>query len=182
MFMWASDWLPQGDVITYSTQDGSGYKLWTLPLTGSKEPETPLGTDFETIQGQFSPDGRWIAYMSRETGRFEIFVQPFPPTGARWQVSTNGGTRPRWRGDGKELFYFSRTGSARGMFMAVPIGVKGETIEAGLAEPLFEVGMAVGHNYDVTADGRRFIVSAYTKEVLSSPITVVLNWQAALKE
>ncbi len=182
MLMWASDWLPQGDVITYSTHDGSGYKLWTLPLTGSKEPETPLGTDFETIQGQFSPDGRWIAYMSRETGRFEIFVQPFPPTGARWQVSTNGGTRPRWRGDGKELFYFSSTGSARGMFMAVPIGVKGETIEAGLAEPLFEVGMAVGHNYDVTADGRRFIVSAYTEEVLSSPITVVLNWQATLEQ
>ena len=180
--VWPNDWKPQGDIIAYSSSDESGFKLWTLPLAGTREPTTPLGTDFQTIQGQFSPDGRWLAYMSDETGRFEVFVQPFPPTGAKWQVSTNGGSRARWRGDGKELFYFSSVGSNRGMLMAVPIRVRNDTVEAGLAEPLFEVGMPTGVNYDVTADGRRFIVSAFTQEVSSSPITVVLNWQAALAE
>jgi hypothetical protein len=137
------------------------------------------------VHGQVSPDGRWLAYASNESGRLEVFVQSFPNAGGRWQISKDGAVHPRWRGDSKELFYYALDSR----LMAVPI--KGDTaIEAGAAVPLFtarllggpDLSLGLKQQYDVTRDGQRFLLNALIEESAPSPITVVLNWTSALKK
>src|SRR5213083_2964398 len=109
-----------------------GWDIWALPLDGDRKPFPVVQTDFEERDGQFSPDGKWIAYQSNESGRFEIHVQPFSGSerqvSGKWQVSTTGGAQVRWRHDGKELFYIALDGR----LMAVPIRLAsdGQSIEA----------------------------------------------------
>ena len=105
----------------------TGYDLWVLPLEGDRKPQPYLQTQFRENQGQFSPDGHWVAYTSDESGRLEVYVQPFPAAGGKWQISTNGGENPKWRRDGKELFYL---GLDRRL-MAVEVKTA-PTFEAGL--------------------------------------------------
>jgi Tol biopolymer transport system component len=128
---------------------------------------------------QFSPDGAWIAYASDESGRFEVYVQPFPGPGARSQVSTDGGTQPRWRRDGKELFYREPSGR----FMAVRTAAGAGSFNAGAPQPLFAARTPTtpGTHYDVTADGQQFIVSVPLGAQDASPLTLVLNWPALLR-
>jgi Tol biopolymer transport system component len=137
------------------------------------------------VQGQVSPDGRWLAYASNESGRYEVFVQSFLNAGGRWQISKDGAVHPRWRGDSKELFYYAPDSR----LMAVPI--KADTaIVAGAAVPLFAARMLGGpgvslglkQQYDVTRDGQRFLLNSLTEESAPSPITVVVNWTSALKK
>ena len=85
----------------------TGYDLWVLPLEGERKPVPYLQTQFNEQMGQFSPDGRWVAYTSSESGRGEIYIQPYPADGGKWQVSTDGGRQSRWRADGKELYYLT---------------------------------------------------------------------------
>jgi Tol biopolymer transport system component len=152
-----------------------------LPLHGDRKPFPVVATSFEEKDAQFSPDGRWIAYQSNETGRFEIYVQPFPGPGRKELVSTNGGAQVRWRRDGRELFYIALDGR----LIAVPIrfAPNGQTFEAGAALPLFatSVGGAVQgrdrQQYVVSADGQRFLMSILPEDQSPSPITVVLNWK-----
>jgi hypothetical protein len=125
-----------------------------------------------------SPDGRWIAYESDESGRYEVYVQSFPASGGKWQISTAGGAEPRWRGDSKELFYV-----ARGKLMAVEVKTGASTFEAGIPRTLFAPPLASDqrrNRYVVTADGKRFLVRTPVGET-SMPITVVMNWTAAVK-
>src|SRR5262249_415037 len=129
----------------------------------------------------FSPDGGWIAYQSNESGRFEIYVQPFPGPGGKWQLSTEGGSQPRWRRDGKELFYISPDNK----LIAVPIRLSsaGKTVELGTPMPLFQTRI-VGepgiilrtHQYAVSPDGQRFLINVNAEEASVGPITVILNW------
>jgi dipeptidyl aminopeptidase/acylaminoacyl peptidase len=159
--------------------------LWILPLAGDRQPREYLTSDFSEVQGRLSPDGRWLAYISNESGRYEVYVQPFPAApGKRTQVSKGGGTHPRWRNDGKELFYLA----ADGQLMAV--AVKAESrFEAGAATELFELRgfgttsapASARYPYDVTADGQRFIILKQVEDASTQNITVVLNWTAALK-
>jgi hypothetical protein len=147
-----------------------------------------LQTQFAERQGQFSPDGRWIAYTSNESGpdQYQVYVQSFPAGAGKFQVSTGaGGTQPRWRRDGKEIFYIA----ADGKIMAVDVKTAPK-FEAGAPKALFDPRMAIGgpaytyFRYDVTADGKRFLVNSVAgapESSASTPITVVLNWQAALK-
>lgn len=157
------------------------YRLWILPLIGDRRPYRFYAVECYQQHGQFSPDGKWIAYSSNETGDFEVYVQPFPATGAKFQISTHGGAQPRWRGDGKEMYYRSRDGKV--MAVSVSLGAK---LEVGLPHMLFQVRPdplypSLGSSYDVTRDGQRFIVNTSFENDRGSPISVIVNWPAALK-
>jgi Tol biopolymer transport system component len=191
----AQDWSRDGKFLLYSVNvDGledftASHDLWVLPLTpGDHKPELYLGTEFNETQGQFSPDSRLIAYSSNASGgnKYEIYVQPFPTASSgKGKVSTGGGIAPRWRGDGKELFYVS----ADSKMMAVEVRTS-PVLEFGSPKVLFHApiwGGGTTHNvtrYDVTADGRKFLINSVAAEQPApppSPITVVLNWTALLK-
>jgi eukaryotic-like serine/threonine-protein kinase len=157
--------------------------LWVLPLQGDRKPTPFLRTEFNESSGQFSPDGHWIAYTSDESGSNEIYVREFSSGSAqgpgeaagKWLISKGGGTDPRWRRDGRELFYVASDGK----FMSVDISAK-PACEAGVPRPLFQLppGFIGG---DVTADGRRFLIGVPVAQSASVPFTVVLNWQTTLK-
>jgi len=158
--------------------------LWVLPLQGDRKPTPFLRTEFNESAGQFSPDGHWIAYTSDESGSSEIYVREFFSSSAhgsedaagKWLISKGGGTDPRWRRDGRELFYVASDGK----FMSVDISAK-PAFEAGVPRPLFQLppGFIGG---DVTTDGRRFLVGLPVAQSASVPFTVVLNWQTTLKK
>jgi Tol biopolymer transport system component len=176
---YVTDWSPDGRFIAYEEMgSGTGSDLWVLPLSGDRKPIPFLRTEFYEGQGQFSPDGRWMAYVSNESGRAEVYVQAFPASGGKWQISTAGGFFPRWRGDGKELFYRA----ADRKIMAVSVQAD-STLRVGQPRALFEIRVSdVPVNpYTVSADGQRFLVNTPTEESNASPITVVLNWTAELK-
>jgi Tol biopolymer transport system component len=131
-----NDWSPDGRWLLYRINDSaSGADLWALPLEGEKKPVPVVRTEFNERDGQFSPDGKWIAYQSDESGRFEIYVQPFLGPGEKWQVSTNGGAQVRWRKDGKEIFYLGLDAT----LMAVPFTTSGDgkRVEPERPVPLF---------------------------------------------
>ena len=149
-----------------------------MPLDGDRKPFPVVQTNFDERDAQFSPDGKWIAYQSNESGRFEIYVQPFPGPGAQVLISTNGGAQARWRRDGKELFYIALDNR----LMAVPIRLasNGQTVEA--ARPFrcspraWSARCKAIAQYMVASDGQRFLMNTVTEEA-TSPITVILNWK-----
>jgi Tol biopolymer transport system component len=172
-------WTADGRYIVFDKIDPkSNFDVWILPLAGDRKPLPILHGQFNESHSQVSPDGRWIAYSSDETGRSEIYVQSFPSPGGKWQVSTDGGDQASWRADGKELFYLS----AGKKLMAVDVKAAGSSFEAGVARLLFETslppnGIADFRNqYVATADGQRFLVTALADEAPSSPINVVVHW------
>jgi len=176
------DWSPDGRYLFFEVREPGGKsKLWVLPSFGDRKPVPLLQTRFNESMAVFSPDGKWIAYVSDESGRPDVYVQTFPVSTAKWRVSTAGGSQPRWRRDGREIFYVGPDHR----LMAVPVKA-GASFEAGVPAPLFELGTSFGtgfrYQYDVTSDGQRFFVirAAETKE--AHPITVVLNWTASLKK
>lgn len=153
--------------------------------------ESPLlHTPFGELHGQISPDGKWLAYESNETGRTEVYVQPFPQGTSKWQVSTNGGTFSRWRRDGRELFYMSQ--NSRGKMMAVDVKSSGSAFEAGAPKELFDSGFVGAahsggpyHTYAVSPDGQRFLIprsASNDQQTTAAPIVVVLNWLEGLKK
>jgi len=142
-----------------------------------------LNSGFEEHEGQFSPDGQWVAYHSNASGRFEVYVRHFPKAEGQEQISTSGGIQPRWRPDGKELYYLAPDGS----MMAAPIAVKGTTLEAGAPVQLFQPRIVGGgteadtrQQYDVAANGL-FLINAITNQASAAPITIILNWTGAQK-
>jgi len=154
---------------------------WDLELLSLPERKvtTFLKTDFDEDLGDFSPDGRWIAYASNESGRYEVYVQPFPGPGGKWQISTSGGSMPVWRRDGKELFYLA----ADRRLMAVPV-VTGEAFETGTPVALFEARLKddPDRHYDVSADGQRFLLTTPLGDDSTPPITLVQNWTVLLRQ
>jgi hypothetical protein len=123
-----SDWSPDGRYLLFATQSPqSGFDLMALPLFGERKPIVVARSPQAEVDGRISPDGRWVAYVSTETGSPEVYVQPFPPPGARTQVSIGGGSRPRWRRDSGELFY----AALDNRLMVVPITTNGKAIEQG---------------------------------------------------
>ena len=165
------DWSRDGKFIVYSQySEQTKDDLWLLPLEGDRKPVPYLQTPFSEAEDRFSPDGRWMAYTSNESGQPQVYVQAIPPSGAKWQVSTAGGNRPEWRRDGKELFYVATDQK----LMAAPVKA-GSGFEAGSPQPLFE---PVPVGYQPSADGQRFLVSVRAAGEASTPapITVVVNW------
>jgi Tol biopolymer transport system component len=171
------DWSRDGRFLLYASVDEkSRYGLWVLPLshgpTASGTPVRYLASEFNYHQGRFSPDGQWIAYTSNQSGRDEVYVQPFPDSSIdRVKVSQAGGTQPRWRRDGKELFYISTVGSK---VMAVDVTPQ-PRFRAGIPRSLFTAALLGAgnpaitintHRYDVTADGQRFLLPAASAETV----------------
>jgi Tol biopolymer transport system component len=203
-----SDWSAAGQFILYQSNDPQTARdLWVRPMSvanaspagrsqqeteGDRKPWVFLKTSFDESFGQFSPDGRWVAYMSNESERNEIYLRPFAkptvvgapanPAARQWPISTAGGIHPRWRPDGKELYYIGPNGE----MMAAPIAVTGTTLEPGTPVALFPtriygggVNNIQGRQYDVTRDGR-FLINTVLDDA-SSPITLLLNWKPPAK-
>jgi Tol biopolymer transport system component len=176
------DWSKDGRFLVYAQPDSkSKYDLRILPLAGNRKPILLLHNEFNQRCGMLSPDGKWIAYASDESGRYEIYVQAFSEkgegSGRKWQVSYNGGTWPKWRRDGKELFYLS---AAREM-VAVDVNT-GATFQSGSPHLLFQTGIYTPDaRFEVSADGRRFLIPTGGSEGTPAPPTVVVNWTKAVK-
>jgi eukaryotic-like serine/threonine-protein kinase len=178
---------PDGKTLLYFSDDPRGGKmgsdLWVLPLV-PEQPGTPLKprafiqTPFAEFFAHFSPDGKWVAYTSDESGRIEVYVVPYPGPGGKRQISTGGGNRPLWRSDGKEIFY-QQTGD----LMAAEIAVRNGSFEVGKVQKLFGgIGSSRGYLYAPAAGGQKFIVSQQGAEKTSQPYTLVHNWPALLKK
>ncbi|HYW47218.1 MAG TPA: protein kinase [Bryobacteraceae bacterium] len=186
MVKYLDDWSRDGRFLLYmEPSPKNGMDLWALPdpLGGGERKPIPFAnTQFNETMGQFSPDSRWVAYCSDESGRYEIYVRPFPPGGehsGKWMVSSAGGLQPRWRGDGKELFYLAPDRKV----MAVDVKTE-PAFQASPPHPLFDtpsVGSNTLYRYDVARDGKRFLLTVPASGVASDPATVVLNWEAGLK-
>jgi len=183
-----SSWSRDGRFLLYSASDAKGKSaLWVLPLEGDKKPFLFLHTEFNESDGQFSPDGHWVAYVSDESGRNEIYVRPFSPesggtasaAGGKWLISKAGGTDPRWRGDGKELYYIALDGK----LMAVELATS-SVLQAAVPKVLFQTQVIsnTSFRWDVTTDGKRFLVMGPATEFSQAPFTVVLNWPSLLKK
>jgi serine/threonine protein kinase/Tol biopolymer transport system component len=163
------DWSADGRHIMYAVTTTTGLDLRALPLSGERTPFDVARTSFSELNARFSPDGRWVAYQSNETGQFEIHVQPFPGPGPKVQVSVGGGTLPRWRRDGGELFYIALDKR----LMAVSIAQSGSRLETDPPQALFTLSATKG--YEPSPDGQRFLVTEVVSE--ASPISVILNWK-----
>ena len=178
------DWSRDGRYLLYSEiAPKTGLDLWALPLNGDRKPVVVLQTPFNEKSGTFSPDGKWIAYDSDASGRPEVYVRAFPVSGDPWQVSKQGGSLPKWRADGKELFYM---GADMNKVMAADVRIAGTSFQSDPPRELFPIvpmGFHATSPYDVTPDGQRFLVLETTVRVEErEPLTVVVNWQAGLKK
>jgi len=174
----AMDWSRDGKYILVRGANVLWYLAW--PERVAKPLVQAKGV---VRSAQFSPDGRWMAYASNETGRIEIYVSPFPGGNGKWQVSTAGGQEPRWRPDGKELFYLSPDGK----MMAVPVAT-GASFEAGSPVALFQthrrqpISSQDLFSYDVSADGKRFLIATKLDEGNAAPLSVLLNWASEMEK
>jgi len=171
------DWSRDGRFILY--QRGSPTTradVWVLPLFGDRKPMSFLQTAADERDAHFSPDGKWVAYTSDESGATEVYVQPFPATGAKFQISSDSATfpRPRWANDGQELFYVS----SENKLMSVALSYR-HGIEAAAPKPLFNLAWTA--DYAASRDGRRFLLQRVTNDPFAAPIDMILNWPATLK-
>ena len=185
-------WSRDGRFIVYSEYDPATlHDLWVLPVNESGEPSGKpilfLRTGFREYDGQISPDGHWMAYTSEESGKPEVYVRPFPASDGQWRISTSGGEQPRWRGDGKELFFPAPDGKMTAVPVKAVSGAK-PSLDVGVPAALFDSHIEprgpvdLTWRYDVTADGKRFLVNTTTAAVSHPPLTVVVDWQAGLKK
>jgi Tol biopolymer transport system component len=174
----ATDWSSDDRFLLYSSlAPKNKYDLWVVPLQGDRKPVPILQTEFNELHGQFSPNVHWIAYQSDQSGRPEVYVQAFPTSGGAVTVSTGGGERPRWRSDGKELFYLSPDRK----MMAVDVNTTATPFEPGHPRELFQTHVAnmpfLVPAYDVTPDGQRFLIQIDADEAKGPrPLTVIMNW------
>lgn len=176
---YATGWSRDKPYLVYASWDAkTKWDLWTLPMAGERQPSLYVQSEFDEFQAHLSTDGRFVAYTSNESGVYEVYVQPFPASGAKWQVSTSGGAQPRWGGDGRELFYLA----ADLKLMAVKVESSGG-FDPGIPRALFQTevtGLVDARNhYEVSSDGQRFLVST-VQEPASSSMGVVINWPAKL--
>jgi Tol biopolymer transport system component len=173
-----SDWSPDGSALCLNRRgEKTQTDIWILPLDGDKKPRVFVQTAYNESGGRFSPDGRWIAYVSDETGQEEVFIRPYPGPGTALKVSDAGGRAPAWRRDGRELFYVS----ADNRTMAVEIRSNGPAIEAGTTRTLF-TRTPLMSEYDPFPDGKRFLVNRLIEPKETDPITLVTNWTEKIRK
>ncbi len=173
---------PDGRFLVYERRmtNEAGYHLWVLPLFGDGKPFPIVQDAFEEREPAVSPDGKWMTYQSNESGRREIYVTAFPRGGAKWLVSTNGGTSAKWRRDGKELFFLDPTDK----IVAVDVNASGNAVRLGTPHDLFQtVGVQREYGpFDVTVDGKKFLLNSGNLKEGGDPFTLVLNWPSELKK
>lgn len=171
---------PDGRLLVYAFWTGSDdWDIWAVPLIGPREPRSVVQAPGVQDDPQVSPDGQWLAYHSRESGRSEVRVQALKASSATWQVSAAGGTEPRWRSDGKELYFLDLDGK----LMVVPVR-DGPGWRGAPAQPLFDTVALLGSHaavYVPASDGRRFLFDVAIPDSPPLTIKVVLNWFEALK-
>jgi Tol biopolymer transport system component/DNA-binding winged helix-turn-helix (wHTH) protein len=179
-----SDWSSDGRFLLYTDlQEGTVLHLWVMPMTGDRKPYRFLSGDAADVEGQFSPDGDCVAYSSNESGRWQVYVAAFPGPGGKYQISTDGGQQPRWRRDGKELFFLSR--DRRLMAVSVKAGAK---FEFTGPTPLFEtqahepITAEEFFTYDTSPDGQRFLINVNVEQENPPPVDIILNWATQLKK
>src|SRR6476646_4709276 len=166
-----TDWSPDGKSILFSPQNPtSGRDIWLLPLTGNKKPVKLLASAADEMHGNFSPNRRLIAYTTNESGKFQVNVQTLSLSNRTWHVSTNGGSEPRWRADGREIYYLSHDKK----LMAVAVG---EGPSFGIPRVLFQTRVPTGvtatrTHYVPSRDGKRFLINTQSVDTPSTPITV----------
>ena len=175
----ASDWSRDGKYIAFAS--GFPADVWLLPLGDNKKPFKLVSSPSDQMHANFSPDGRFIAYTSNESGRYEVYVEPLPQSDRRWPISINGGYEPRWRADSREIYYLSEDRQ----LMAVPVSSGAKPF--GLPRRLFQTDVHPGVSllrtrYVPSGDGTRFLVHTRSRDLRSVSITVVLNWTAGLKK
>jgi len=175
-----TDWSRDGQFVIYDmAADQNRQDVWVLPMTGDRQPKPFLTGPYDETQARLSPNGRWIAYTSDESGRSEVYVQTFPEPGGKWQVSTRGGSDPVWRADGRELFYIS----SDQQLMAMPVTAS-TTFDVVVPEPLFPIRVlqpiGARNHYDVSSDGQTFYVVAPLQGGSVGTTTVVVNWAATV--
>jgi Tol biopolymer transport system component len=176
-----SDISPDGKVLLYETGTTKTQgDIWVLPMNapGGATDTNPfpfLQTEFNEFGAVFSPDGRWVAYVSNESGQYEVYVKAFQGEGSHWQVSLAGGSAPRWRGDGKEIFYISPDGQ----LMAADIVLSAASVDMNNVRSLLPVSLVQG-DYDVTADGKRFLLNSVVESQNQAPLALVTNWDEEL--
>jgi eukaryotic-like serine/threonine-protein kinase len=190
--IWPTSWSRDGRFILYTrglalVQE----EIWVLPVAGDRKPRLFVQAPVAAYDGQFSSNGQWVAYTSKESGREQIYVVPFDAarilnttpgsvvtSGAdKWQISASGGRFPRWRGDGKEIFYLS----SDNQIMAAEVEEQGNSIRVRPAQALFRAAVAPSYSpYDVTPDGKKFVINTLSEP--STPLTLVVNWTANLKK
>ena len=179
--IYPSDVSPNGSVLLYTRATGPSTDLWYVPLGAGRTPHPFVQTAFHERDGQFSPDGKWVAYQSNASGHFEIYLQPFPGPGDRIQVSAGGGQQVRWARSGSELFYVA--GDQRLTAVGVTFGPNGKPV---LGPPLslfrteFDSSFMTRQQYVVSPDGQRFLMNAATDAVDPPSITWILNWKGRL--
>jgi eukaryotic-like serine/threonine-protein kinase len=169
---------PDGRFLLFERRRGQDDDVWALRLDGEPTPRPVAATPGFEALARVSPNGRYVAYMSDESGRFDIFVTTFPEPGGRWQVSQGGGVEPRWSKDGRELFFFAPDNR----MMAAEVKTETGNFEVGAIHPLFQSRlMGMSFRYDVSKDGKRFLVNGGLPQTIS-PITLVTNWTAELEK
>jgi serine/threonine protein kinase len=173
---------PDGRYLVYDRRPLAGARdaLWILPLFGDGKPFPIVQTSFDAFNAAVAPDGKWMAYQTNESGRHEIYITPFPGGGAKWQVSSNGGVSPSWRRDSKELFFLDSTNH----IVAVDMDTSGSAVRLGVPHSLFLATDARRGSgpFDVTADGKKFLVNSGDVKESGEPMTLVLNWTTELKK
>jgi serine/threonine protein kinase len=180
----ASDWSKNSGTVLYVELGLKGNDLWTLNIDGDRKAARFTDTPFNELQGQFSPDGKWVAFTSDESGRYEIYIRPFPSGPGKWRISLNGGVLPRWSRDGKELFFVSTEGRLFSSGIATTLG-SSASVTPQIPQVLFDANIRVGAGFNnfpfaVSADGKRFLVRHAPIDLAEPPLIVVLNWLAAL--
>jgi Tol biopolymer transport system component len=178
---WPLDWSSDGRYILYEVENTKTKgDLWIFPIGGDKKPFPFVQTNALEYTGKFSPDGHWIAYSSDESEKMEVYVQAFPLTQGKWQVSVGGGGGPQWSKDGKQIYYVAPDKN----LMEVDVKGMGASFEQGIPKPLFNVDIdsyQAPNRYAVSKDGKRFLVNTSIEGTSIKPIMVVMNWTADIK-
>jgi Tol biopolymer transport system component len=170
---------PDGRTLLYQEQSReTGWDIYAIPLVGEPTPRPFIGAASDQGLASFSPDGRWVAYSSNESGHLEVYVAPFPGPGRKWQISTRGGYWPSWRTDGREITYLDTSGT----ITTVPVETRGDALSAGMPQPAFLMQPPETNNsrFTVSGDGSRFLAIEPVQALIRPPLTVVVNWTARL--
>ena len=175
-----TDWSSDGRYVVYMANElGTNWNIWAMSLMGDQRPQPVLRTQFNETDARISPDGRWLAYVTNESGGNEVYVSQFPPGSDRVRISTEGGGQLRWRADGQELFYIDPSGR----LMAVDVREHDGELEASPPSVLFQTQVAsVLKAYSVSADGQRFLINSEAAPNQPPPVVVVPDWVVAVRQ